>query len=584
MPTPNNVSDWQTVEHPAINDWQTVPATSPHADLGFIPATTANTPHADLGFVPATTANTPQGKYQQIVDLTGRMVKAGEMTRDEELQVHKSLAAKGYGGPGVPAPPTPPALQTDQQRAAQQSQSAARLAPYAPNSLAAVNPPFYANGTAGMDKLMNAPAVASRPGFDSKLQAASDVIRGMGQVAAPLALPFAVAANPVGTAVGVGAGLLGSAAAGYAGHAAKLSPGAQALLEDVGGIGGGAVGGRYAEPAVKGLLSGVGKGAKAVLGATTSRGAAGITAAMKGSPEFINAMRGNTTEADAAAALTAARDQLKARTSAQYRSDLAALPTAPLPLAARIPTRIEDGLNGLLDKFGVRGDNDGNLDFSRSTIADPSAQNEVRGIVKDVQSWGDHPSDFSPKGLNTLKRRIRDSYSETSPARAITTGMGNHVSSILKEHVPGYEAMQKSYANGTGLVDDVNSEMGVDAANPGTPIRKILATSQNGSTYRTDLLNRLDAAAGTNVSDTIAGLGFRDWAPGRTAASLPVAAGGAAAYTGHPLGAMAAGLGLLSESPRLVGESAAALGRVPALNYHAPWRIGAGAGLLSTDQ
>jgi hypothetical protein len=293
-------------------------------------------------------------------------------------------------------------------------------------------------------------------------------------------------------------------------------------------------------------------------------------------------MRGNTSEADAAAALTAARDQVKARTSAQYRNDLAALPTAPLPLAARIPTKIEDGLNGLLDKFGIRGDNDGNLDFSRSTIADPSAQNEVRGIVKDVQSWGDQPSDFSPQGLDTLKRRIRDSYSETSPARAITAGMGNHVSSILKEHVPGYEAMQQNYANGMGLVGDVNSEMGVDAANPGTPIRKILATSNtNGNPYRTDLLNRLDAAAGTNVSDSIAGLGFRGWAPGRTAASLPVAAGGAAAYTGHPLGALAAGLGLLSESPRLVGEGAAALGRVPALNYRAPWRVGAGAGLLS---
>ena len=204
------------------------------------------------------------------------------------------------------------------------------------------------------------------------------------------------------------------------------------------------------------------------------------------------------------------------------------------------------------------------------------------GIAKDVQSWGNHPTDFTPQGLDTLKRRIADSYSETSPARSITAGMGKAVSQVLTDHVPGYKQMQASYANGMGLLNDVNSEFAVDSANPGTPIRKIVATStQPNSTYRAGLLSRLDDAAGSNVGDTIAGLGFRNWLPPRVAASIPVAGGVTAAYLGHPLGAGLAGLGLLSESPRLVGESAAALGRFPALPYRAPWRTGTLGGLLS---
>jgi hypothetical protein len=300
MPTPN-VSDWQTVQHPAVNDWQNVaaPSANPLNDPGFIEAVTspefaklpwetrrtklaANVPEfasstpADqnniMGMIQkrSNMLNSPQAKYQKIVDLTADMVKSGEMSPAEEREALAALAAKGYG-PGLPAPPTPPALQSDAQQQAAYAQSVQRAAAANPFALSALNPPLDSIVRPGLDRLANAPLVASRPGLDSKLQAASDVIRGVGQVASPFALPLAVAANPVGTAVGLGAGLLGSTAGRATGRAMNLSPGAQALLEDAGGIGGGAVGGRYAESMVKGLLSGAGTAAKAVLGATTGR-------------------------------------------------------------------------------------------------------------------------------------------------------------------------------------------------------------------------------------------------------------------------------------------------------------------------
>jgi hypothetical protein len=436
-------------------------------------------------------------------------------------------------------------------------------------------------------RMMDGAAQMSQPGVDNKLGGTSKVIRAAGDAATPYLAPLALA-NPIGAAVGVGGGLLGQYGATRAGHAMNLSPGAQSLLEDFGGIAGGAVGGRAAEPAMKGLLSGVGTAAKGLLGATTGRGAAGIEAATRATPEFMQAMRGNTSEEGAAAALTAARDKVRAQTSAQYRNDLAALPTAPLPLAARVPTTLANALQDHLARFNVKVGPNGDLDFSRSTLADPTAQNEVKGIASDVQSWGNDPTDYTPQGLDTLKRRIADSYSETSPARSIATGMGNAVSKVLSDHVPGYSQMQARYAKGAGLLNDVNSEFSVNADNPGAPVRKIVATSgqpNTSSTYRAGLLSRLDDTAGSNVGDTIAGLGFRNWAPPRMAASIPVAGGVTAAYMGHPLGAGLAGLGLLSESPRFVGEGAAALGRfnqaIPTLPYRAPWQTGVLGGLLS---
>src|SRR5450755_4563150 len=116
---PGNNVDWQTVEHPAINDWQNVaaPSANPLNDPGFIEAVTSpefaalpweqrraklaeNVPEfasstpADqnniMGMIQkkSNMLNSPQAKYQKIVDLTGEMVKSGEMSPAEEREAH----------------------------------------------------------------------------------------------------------------------------------------------------------------------------------------------------------------------------------------------------------------------------------------------------------------------------------------------------------------------------------------------------------------------------------------------------------------------------------------------------------------
>lgn len=183
--------------------------------------------------------NSPQAKYQKIVDLTADMVRSGEMSAAEEREALAALAAKGYG-PGLPAPPAPPALQSDAQQQAAYAQSVQRAAAANPFALSALNPPLNSIVRPGLDRLANAPLVASRPGLDNKLQAASDVVRGAGQVAAPLALPLAALAGPVALGIGLLGGYAGSQLLGAGARALGAGPGMQNLAEDVGGFAGGA--------------------------------------------------------------------------------------------------------------------------------------------------------------------------------------------------------------------------------------------------------------------------------------------------------------------------------------------------------
>lgn len=82
--------------------------------------------------------------------------------------------------------------------------------------------------------LGRAAEIASRPGVDPKLEAASQVLEGAGKAVAPLALPE-MAMAPAGAALGAGVGYLGSKLAGAGVKALGGGEGAQHLAGDLGG-------------------------------------------------------------------------------------------------------------------------------------------------------------------------------------------------------------------------------------------------------------------------------------------------------------------------------------------------------------
>lgn len=126
-----------------------------------------------------------------------------------------------------------------------------------------VNPPKPSFGdkleetispTSGEDNFLTSPHGLIRTGLrqavhgaremftpGQRMQGASDVIRGGLRVASPAAVPFIVS-NPVGAALGVGAGMAGGTAAKLGTQALGGGEGAQNLAEDIGGLSAGAYG------------------------------------------------------------------------------------------------------------------------------------------------------------------------------------------------------------------------------------------------------------------------------------------------------------------------------------------------------
>lgn len=154
-------------------------------------------------------------QYDELVALMDQAEQAGELTPADRALIHQKMSQKGLG-PGTPKPALPTGLQ-----------------PETPGFLGRVNNTF----TSVMDESARDAAKAyhdlrDNPGVDAKLKAGSDLLRS---VAKPYALPLLIAgatANPIGTALAVGAGAVAAPIAGsFVGSLA--GPGAAQAAEDV---------------------------------------------------------------------------------------------------------------------------------------------------------------------------------------------------------------------------------------------------------------------------------------------------------------------------------------------------------------
>lgn len=86
----------------------------------------------------------------------------------------------------------------------------------------------------------------SDPGLRNKAGGLSNILRGVGQIAAPMAAPMALAAAPVATVGGMAAGGLAGAGTESALNAAGVAPEYSALAGDAAGIAGGTLGAKVA--------------------------------------------------------------------------------------------------------------------------------------------------------------------------------------------------------------------------------------------------------------------------------------------------------------------------------------------------
>lgn len=291
----------------------------------------------------------------------------------------------------------------------------------------------------------------------------------------------------------------------------------------------------------------------------TGAGSEAIETAFHGSPDFVDAMRGNIPKENVIGNAKDALNKMNLERSYKYQQTLEKLPnTKPLDIVP-IRSRFIDMLN----RFKIKYDqNTGTtkfktttgLDFSRSRIIKKADQKDLNEIFNVVKDWGSRPDDLLPKNVDTLKQILGEYYSENSNIRAIVSATYSKARRTLVDNVPGYEKMVGDYETSIKTTNEIKKALSLsDRAMADTALRKLMSTMRENFEFRRDLLKQLEDTSGSDLSGQIAGLTMQSYIPkgliGK-GVDIGLLSGLLFAHTFSPtIGAV-----LLASSPRVAGE------------------------------
>jgi len=212
-----------------------------------------------------------------------------------------------------------------------------------------------------------------------------------------------------------------------------------------------------------------------------------------------------------------------------------------------------DLIKDLTENYGAKIKN-GVLDLSQSSVAEEAAQKVIQKVYKDIVTW----KDKSPQGLDTLKRRLDDYFKPTSNSRAIVTKTRNSVKDILVKNVPKYEKMVKGYEDASNGLEEAQFAMGKPRDNQEQALRRLRSVFRDTQKERLSTIGKVEAQTGKNIKGQVAGMIMNPLIPGGLA-KYATGGLGLGAIT-HPAALPGLLPGLLFTSPRVIAETARALG------------------------
>lgn len=139
--------------------------------------------------------------------------------------------------------------------------------------------------------------------------------------------------------------------------------------------------------------------------------------------------------------------------------------------------------------------------------------NNVQKIVEIVNNW----DDFTPKGVDYLKRQI-DNFYIGNPGSRQYDKFVNSIRSSIKEQlvssVPGYSDMTKKYVKFLDIEEEISRALSLnDKAMADTGLRKLLSTMRENFEWRKGLVQKLDEVSHGELLPKLAGYTMRSWAP-----------------------------------------------------------------------
>lgn len=219
---------------------------------------------------------------------------------------------------------------------------------------------------------------------------------------------------------------------------------------------------------------------------------------------------------------------------------------------------VKDNLAQLELAYNIKRNKDGTFDFSRSTV-DRNAVNDIETIINTVDEWGSQAGDLTPKGMDILKRKLDDFYSESKNSRGFVTSLKNKVKNTIVDQVPEYKTMLKNYEKTSNEITEIEKSLSLgNRTSIDTGLRKLMSALKDNNEFRGNLIQKLDEANQGQLATKLAAINLSSWTPNSLMGKgIDIAAIGSLFYGFSPQMAIALG----TASPRVVGELAYRLGQ-----------------------
>jgi hypothetical protein len=277
-------------------------------------------------------------------------------------------------------------------------------------------------------------------------------------------------------------------------------------------------------------------------------------AGRRGSPQFLEQMRGEGDVIDPVAKAQAALSELYKQRGADYIRRMTRLNRSPET-----------------------------LDFKDVQAAIDDVRNVGRHKGIDISSAADvwdevdtKVAEFSQQGLNTIedfdamKRavgNIRDKYQRGTPQYKVAQEVANSINRVITEKAPVYANIMGDYRVASDTLSDVQNSLSLGAKSADTALNKLRRIAQGKGPRGRTVLDLLEGTqAGKGLGDILAGQAMSGREPGGLTPSLSGAAA-MAAGSPEPLAATLVSPRRLGEvaygAGSLLGRGERALGAVP---------------------
>lgn len=316
----------------------------------------------------------------------------------------------------------------------------------------------------------------------------------------------------------------------------------------------------------KPLVKGAGWLGKEMLGLSTGAGGESVEQAFKAgankNSQFLANLRGEVPASDVLEAAQSGLQTLKNQRRQAYEQGIQSTNKNQVFLDFKpIDTTFQDTLKGLTVK-GVGG-------VEASRVGDKTLK-EVGQIKSVVDEWKSKPELHTAEGLDALKRRIDDLWSNdmSNEAKSILTQTRGQVKNTIVKQDPNYAKTMRDYEESLKLERELEQALGVgDKTSVDTAIRKLQSLTRNNANtsyqYRQQLADILKNQAGVDLMPALAGQSLNSIAPRGIQKVLPSFTAGSGITGAMTLGP--AGLIPLAtlplQSPRVVGEAAYMAGK-----------------------